>query len=165
MHSKLIELIYCLPLLCCFIVQLKLAKGGISYSRFRMQIRSASVCQTDLWGFVFSLVEPLELQGEDSGWCGCLLLQFTLSQAFKNLFTISSWLGGDAMCFVAGTLRRSHDASPGRQPYKTLLAGCKKAAFSIMKCRKQSVRTLTECRLTFGIFPAWEKSNVVYTHI
>lgn len=67
--------------------------------------------------------------------------------------------------FVAGMLSSSQDAFHGFPPNKIFHAMCVKSAFSIMKCRRQSVKTLTEWILTPGIFLAWEKSYVVYTHI
>lgn len=53
------------------------------------------------------------------------------------------------------TVHWADDAFPGRLVFKACPLFCKKATFSIMKCKNQSVRTRVECSLTPSIFFSW----------
>lgn len=125
MHSKQIELIYCLPLLCCFIVQLKLAKG---------EFRTAGLECRYVWHPSTKLISEALSSALLNHW-NCrkrieddLVVCCCSSPCHKPLKTCSqsvvSW--GHSL-LQAGMLRCSQDASPLRPSYKALLAACVKS--------------------------------------
>lgn len=58
--------------------------------------------------------------------------------------------------FWASMVHWADDTFPAHPVSKACPLFCKKATFSIMKCKNQSTRTRVECNLTPSIFSSWE---------
>lgn len=107
-------------------------------------------------GLSSALMNPLESQGENWGGRAGVPWPSALSQALKNLFTISCWLG---------VLTSHRDVPRMALRLSALLKRLppfKKTAFSIMKCRKHSARTATGFRLTPRIFVVYTLTSAHY---
>lgn len=128
--------------------------GGLSYSSFKHAdtLRATRRPAPDLGGFVFSRVAAAA-----AGGCRMTAV-YRRHKLLKNVLAVSCRLGTFLFHGWHAPALPGRGAASPHPPHPTVKHVSPrvwKFAFSIMKCRKQSVRTLTQHRLTFTDICCW----------